>query len=426
MLAERMRSDRRGGSLRDLLMRVLDDVASKLDDYDGEAGGLNAVSDPHREELALAVERKYERVLTQLRVIQMTISKYQDCVDREDIPIGLQYLIDTTMRELTGGDGDPIIDLEPLEGYSTVDLISEITVGRPEQVESDGPAPRRPIALNLPAEDPSNALLAPLIVHEVAHTAVEMRLAEALRLAAAEESQAVSAVLQGLSTSMGEVAADGWRKNFRDWVTELLCDAVAVARTGPSFMFAFAAYSRPTAAGVVTTHPSPRIRIAFQLRMLVQLGWRPLLEDIIPATMSWFDSLASNMRPGPDPQEQFLVKAIGDIESHIAEAALNDTPTPFTPADFGSAGSNAKSNLQQGIPAVDELGTALSPWQIVLAGWVGKLEETPDPTADAFGDDVGSVLIEAVGDDGFNALLVKSIELASIVDMWRRYERTYP
>lgn len=423
---KRIRAERQGGSLSTLLNHVLDRLRRRLLSSDEEFATISGVAEHLQDSYAEALERKYERVLVQLRIVHMTISKYRTSLDRADVPVGLQYLIDTTMHSLTNGEADPIICLDPLHGYSTVSLITEITEISEESAArmegTDSYRARRPVALNLPADDPNNALLAPLLMHEAAHTAAEMRLETELKEATVEQAEAASEMLRTLGNDVGQAVVAAWESNYRDWSIELLCDAVAIARTGPSFTLAFVGFAQPTAATAVTTHPGARARIAFQLRFLDRLGWTAVLREHIPDMVDWLDSIGDPEPRTKDPQEIFLLNEMAKIEEQTMAVALAEPDTVFRPEQFGPIAVRAIGKLQAGIPAVDnDAGANLTPWQILLAGWVARIRTASDAESDPL--DSGSAIVRAISDDGYNALLVKSIELASVVEMWSRYER---
>ena len=70
--------------------------------------------------------------------------------------------------------------------------------------------------------------------------------------------------------------------------------------------------------------------------------------------------------------------------------------------------------VRDGVPNVEFDGITASPWQIILAGWIGAVDSGANP---------GVQLIEVVADRGLSDLLIKSVELSSIVTNWRTIER---
>ncbi|WP_066517379.1 hypothetical protein [Curtobacterium ammoniigenes] len=70
--------------------------------------------------------------------------------------------------------------------------------------------------------------------------------------------------------------------------------------------------------------------------------------------------------------------------------------------------------VQSGVPAVEFDDAVLTPWQIVLVGWVGAITLRGDQPAS---------LPEATADLRFNALLVKMLEYSSVATAWRDHER---
>ena len=85
-------------------------------------------------------------------------------VERRDLPAGLHVAIDTTIDQLLSEGGDPIVHMDDEYMYSTLDLRRALNQEPDEMVS--------PIVFFLPATDPFNVLLLPIIAHEVGHGAI--------------------------------------------------------------------------------------------------------------------------------------------------------------------------------------------------------------------------------------------------------------
>lgn len=427
---QRYREGSRGGSLKVLLDHVLEVTERSLADHDSDLLDAERISEVDlRERLLANVRTKYERRTVQLRLINLLLHKYGPCIDRDDLPVGLHYLIDVVVREVTDERADPIIYLEPFEGYSTVDLINDIAYRYEDQgglEGADGHLGKRPIALNLPAEDPENALLAPVLVHEVTHVAVDDTLGQVLAVEIAEPAKRAMAELDAKRSTLQANTAEQWREHHRDWSTELLCDAVATAVTGPAFLLAYMGVAKSSHHASVGSHPPEDFRVAFMLRLLRRLGWEPLINELAPGAWEWFDSVGQLPRESFG-EEQYLRTAMADIEDSIVEVALRKVSEPLQVERLRVIVGPIIDSLGQGIPAVDDSDGPLTIWEILLGGWLTRLAEDTEPDAKDFPflpADHGAVIAAAVGDLGFNQLLIKSIELAGIVSAWRQYERT--
>ena len=126
-VVERLPSGR-GDRLGILVEHALKTFEVELDKLDVEHSEACAKKMPSalRRELLEVISRKYERLRPQLGVIHHALATYLGCVDNTDVPVGLQHLIDVLMLDLTGpGGGDPMICLDSVEMYSTVDLVAE-------------------------------------------------------------------------------------------------------------------------------------------------------------------------------------------------------------------------------------------------------------------------------------------------------------
>ena len=250
----------RGDRLGVLVRHALTKFEAEIEALDSERARDAAVEmEPDvRSRLLLGVSRKYERLRPQLNVIHQALATYQTCVNNTDVPVGLQHLIDVMMETLAEGHGDPIVCLDSVEMYSTIDLVAEFgELKKEHDGRLDIPAgytDKHPIALNLPALDPDNALLAPLLAHEVAHTAVEKSLRDKLSAATKKITKDVTKKLGAFKTKHGSGAAAKTTEMYRDWCGELLCDGVAIAVTGPSFVFAFSGYVPPSDHAQLNDH----------------------------------------------------------------------------------------------------------------------------------------------------------------------------
>jgi hypothetical protein len=120
----------RGDELGRLVTYVLDQFELDLGEIDQERADVSSadVGDDFREKLLLVVSRKYERLQAPLDVLYEVLGMYEKSVDRSDVPVGLQHLIDVLMLDLLADAGDPMIHLDAVDMYSTVDLVTHLDV----------------------------------------------------------------------------------------------------------------------------------------------------------------------------------------------------------------------------------------------------------------------------------------------------------
>jgi hypothetical protein len=404
----------RGAHLGSLVLHTLERFDSEVSAIDFEVAEAAAVAQPEQDELLQNSSRKYERLSPQLDIVYSVLAKYRDAVNRADVPVGMQHLVGILISEILVSPGDPLINLSPENTYSTIDLVEQLDYvlrqqrGVPVKIGYDFP---HPIAFNMPALDPSNALLSPLVAHEVAHTAVNERLLAELQKASAGKAEAILvAHLASVGQAEGSPTAIQWAGLFQSWCNELLCDAVALALTGPSFAFAFAAYLPPTNFAIVNTHPPLRDRMAFHLSGLTLLGWDDVLDERCPAIQQWMVDASQNLILTNNPAESFLREAMVAIQDDIFSVAFSHVKTQLSPSEVVPLLAESVSGFQVGIPWVEIGAKVLSAWQVILSGWFAAIAERGDNEL---------CLGAASNDDRFNALLVKALEMSSIVQAWR-------
>lgn len=404
----------RGGEWKALLSHALNecrvDVATAVADVTTSA----ARGEPFASEMRARVIQHLERVQYLLDGLHLRMATYREAVARADVPVGLQHLIDVLMEDIVIGSGDPIIHLNELNMYSTIDLTGPIN----EIITGLGPvasvyAGRPPIAFNLPALDPNNALLAPVLAHEVAHTAVNERLLADLeaRVSTAPIGADIQDALAKFANVAGPEAAAQVSGLFQAWSKELLCDAVAVAVSGPSFLLAFTAFVTPPSASVgLSTHPPVHDRIRFALAMVEELGWLPFLQERVPGLLAWLQSVAADSYAHTGAHEALLQWATESTRDFRRDIAFDHIKSHLVPAGEETRLDRAAQWLAEGVPLIDIDTVALSPWQTVLAGWMAaSLSHGDSPVT----------IARAAGDRDFNAVIVKALEYSQIVTAWR-------
>ena len=439
--AGRIHAARRGGNLKTLILHTLDKFDTELSRLDEELAEFEAAVERGTIAEAQAAEFyenqsvKYERLHTPLGVVHRVLARYEGSIDRPDLPVGIQHLIHVLMKQLTRETCDPIVHLDPVDNYSTIDLVAELNAMKRKDgglnIEDGYENHRRPVVLNLPALDPANALLTPLLVHEVAHSAVEAELLQTLKSRTPVQTKAVDKAIAALRPKIGQAAGDELAAHYLEWCGELICDAVALAMTGPSFLFAYGSFARPSSVASVSTHPPSRDRLAFHIRVLDRLGWTESLSSRIPDAYGWFIEAGKNPYLANSADERILRQGMSDVEDAIIQLSIEAVENPLLPGRAEEIVDIVAEQLAVGTPVVDYQGTALGTWEIVFAGWISifKVEAADrasndeiDPTFSP--TEIEKLLVRAIGNDGLNALLVKAIELASIVTAWRQHERS--
>lgn len=405
--------DGRGGEWKALLGHVHSEFKRDVEAIADDISKADTLGDVPRAQLRANASQRLERLQILLDVLHSKMATYRDAVARSDVPVGLQHLVDVLMDEVVIDPGDPIIHLDISNMYSTIDLVGPMD----ELVAALGPqgvpySGRHPIAFNLPALDPNNVLLSPVLAHEVAHTAVTRELLHKLQLKVQNgpTSKLIDDAIIRLGFGGDQQKIAALAQIFQAWSAELLCDAVAIALTGPSFLFAFSAFVPPTATTPSSqSHPDIQDRIGFALDVVDSLGWTSFMEERAPNLTLWLREVSTQPVLVGSPEETFLREAITATSDARKLIALEHISSPLTPGE-GTRIDQAATWLAQGVPLIDIDGTVLSPWQVVLAGWIASISVQGDAS---------STIALAAGDQDYNAVIVKAIEYSQIVSEWR-------
>lgn len=407
----------RGGELGTLVTHVIDELKKGADACREMKTKAERLKPELRKLLLENATQRLERMQSQLDVLHIVLATYQGAVARSDVPVGVQHLVDVLMERVLVYPGDPIIHLNARNMYSTVDIVHQLSaflakVGGPEPSSSyEG---RHPIAFNLPALDPGNVLLAPVLAHEVAHTAVTQSLDEKLR--AVLDQDELSALFESCCSELkipedGE-AADRVRTLLLSWFHELLCDAVALLLCGPSFLFAFLAFAPPSSVKQPPgTHPPVSFRVVFALEILVSLGWDSALRNEAGELMTWIDSVGKQTSLVEGPVKRFLTEATERSTAKIVGVAQGHIASHFKPDNRLDLIRVAAAELAEGLPVAQIDNQVLDPWEIVLAAWFGGIKKHQA---------VPASIAAIAGDRAYSELIVKAVEYSGIVDAWKR------
>lgn len=405
--------DGRGGEWKALLWHVHGEFRSDADAIVGDIAGAEQIGEPARAQLRANAGQRLERLQILLDALHAKMATYRDAVARSDVPVGLQHLVDVLIDQVVIDSGDPIIHLDTRNMYSTIDLVGPMD----ELVTALGPhgrtySGRHPIAFNLPALDPNNVLLSPVLAHEVAHTAVTRELQKKLqdRIKSGSVGKQIDDIFARLGLGGDQRQTAAIAEAFQAWSAELLCDAIAIALTGPSFLFAFAAFVPPTAVSAASgSHPDIQDRIGFALDVVDSYGWTSFMESRAPGLTNWFREVSTQPVLTGTVEETFLREAISASAAERKQVASDHIVGPLDPQE-GARIDEAATWLAQGVPLIDIDGAVLSPWQVVLAGWTASISVR--------GDESSTVAV-AAGDQDYNAVIVKAIEYSQIVSEWR-------
>jgi hypothetical protein len=361
-----------------------------------------------------AIERKTLRLKDTLSFLHIWIVHFSGDVGRRDVPVGLIYIIDDLLTTMHLGDSDALVHIDDNYMYSVVAPVAkwgaDFSVCAVTYTDTTNP-----VIFNLPGTDPNNIVLSPILAHEVGHPCIVEH-----DLLTAFNNDVDQRVLKPIWDSCVALGASSPQVNtiWSSWVQELLCDALAVAATGPSMLFASLAFlPGPTAGQFGESHPDPAHRIGLTLEYLDSMGWTPALEAAVPDVMTWARHLAAiPVDPNVPPVLNALNDAVPLVRAQLWQIALRVVgQRAFVPNAFADDGPYALSLLEAGITPVERDGQATSAWSIVLATWLFLLAEgggSPDG------------VYRAVDNTSANSISLKAIELSGMLRLWRTGDTT--
>ena len=354
--------------------------------------------------------RELQRSDQQINVLYRAVSMYGSDVGRSDVPIGLLHLVDELIQDLLPSGADSLLHLDTLPMYRTVSIFHQI----PGTLDPNEFPEPHPVAFYVPGLQPANALFAPILAHEVGHTCWQRGMGHDL-----QAMLDVPAIQAALSTAVAAGAdAVQVRDFFAGWMTELMCDALAATLAGPAFLFASVVFLPVVAQPQINTHPYPRDRLAFTLRVLERHSWTSVLRDEVPGVFAWCENLAANPLLSNSPMETALRDAVALIEPAMMELADRVAANRVTYQQFLEARDNLYAHLSLEVPPVATRDSNLSAWLLITATWLHEIRQR--------GSDQPGELPGIAIDPRLNRFVLKAIELSGIVRLWSHDGATSP
>jgi hypothetical protein len=382
------------------LVSVVRNICSRIL-KDGEAIAVALpITDPT---LAALKSRELARLRQELDLLHEVVAHFHGDIGRTDLPVGLLHLVDELIFDLLPAGADPILHLDDPNMYSTLPLL-QVLAG---VVGGDVPGKPHPVAFNLPAIDPGNATLAPILAHEVGHTAWIQGLKQ--EVDAKSDFPAISARLRQAVVDDPSIDALKLAQTFDDWRQEILCDSLATALSGPSFLFASAVFLPIPTVTRLGSHPPPRDRVALTLRQLDSWGWTATLGKLAPEVTNWCRSLAAAQPASVSPAEAALRDAMALLEPTLTEVAQKTVRRALQPNDLNNVEAELFGQLALEIPPVEIGRSVSSPWLIIAGGWLFELQRRGDSP---------SALAAISADARLNRFLIKTVELSGVARMW--------
>jgi hypothetical protein len=290
-----------------------------------------------------------------------------------------------------------------------------------------------PIVVNFPLQEAPSLFLHVLAVHELAHGADERygiasSVAASYRLTATESDRDEKLLaLQGIEDAAERADYLQRLEDLRKvWLVEAVCDAIALAYTGPVYLLAFAAFTLQAPELLSNMkHPATRVRINLLLSHARDLGWSKCLEEWLTPLDDWLTDVTERLPAKHAQTEPFMsversLLARGDA---LRKAVVNHLGTDVLQVDEHLRQVHEiMEYLRLRILPVDPDGV-FDPRAVITAGWLWRLHAPPPGVPEAKeaspGDFPLSRIVEAVADADTQAFLAKAIELRAVDQEWR-------
>lgn len=401
----------RGGGLREHIDETLDAISNRVNA--SEARFKSAKEDVERLSLIDSL-RLLNRNVTSMH----EAAAWLNAVDESGVHIGILYFVDEAASAIIGVDADVVPVDDAGYQYATVSWPFARILAR---LKRQPKAASRPVVVFFPPQETQTVLLHSLFTHELAHSAIfeHNLVAEVLRGHLGEKAfKADFAALvkwlehnRKLRTAEAEIEL---ANNLTSWITELLCDAIAIEYLGPTYLLAFAAIVLSTSWSEPNqTHPPTTLRIRAMLNQLRLRGWEPGLKSAIPKTFGWLDGVGGLTHQSSSPLEKFLVDWTDRFAADVrASAASQLGPDAYTPGDYDSVSQEVMELLsRQILPSQLKDGAPIDRRTIFLAGWLQVFE---------LYEDSPSSISKGVANDEFQDFLGTAMEMSAILETWRK------
>jgi hypothetical protein len=288
-----------------------------------------------------------------------------------------------------------------------------------------------PVELLYPRREATTTiLLAPLLVHELGHpvcvrhdlvNTLRQRLSQVPDWTAAIEGYRDAASVEGERPSLART-----HDRLGALLEESLCDALATACLGPSYLLAFASWAGlDTREEWAESHPPTQLRMAQMIEQLEELAWDlGFFEDIL----DWIRGLGPILGGGPsiDTARTDALRAAAPMIRQVVDEHLVGRRCRLSPDDYKKqvAAGLEESFRQDVLPAqLDHEGAYADRRSILLAAWKHALsrarlaglpdgaepESAPRPTD----------LVAVILDEPTSSLLDKALEMSAVLERWR-------
>ena len=387
----------RGARLFDLQRRVIEQARATIADVDAK---LQASDDDATRRYA---ERTLHRTLTGVETVLPFLRPLMESVSRADVPIGMLVALDSAIEALLPAGADPVVHFDDVHMYSTLDLYEALN-----WPQASDPTP---VAFFVPVLSPFNALMTPLLVHEIGHTAIlQANLGSATMSAASAD---LNSLLEKHFYDAETETRFKVQTRLVGWADELLCDSMATAVCGPSYLFAAASFLPATARDdSSSSHPFPSYRLRLSLASLEYAGWGDFMATTCPETVAWLRRRATPDKP-TSRQARFLQDACEALAPAIESTVADHVSAAIDAKGYAAVAPHALDQMRMRVPASEIDQAPIGSWQIVVLGWQRAFE--------TYGDSP-TTLAQAPNDPELSRVLLRAIEMAQIRRHWSDFD----
>jgi hypothetical protein len=291
-----------------------------------------------------------------------------------------------------------------------------------------------PVELLYPRREASSTILvAPLLLHELGHAVChqhDLLAALQTQLETREDwKENVAAHREAAGAAGDRPSLARTRDQFGSLLEECLCDTLATACLGPSYLLAFAAWAGlDTREEWAESHPPTYLRMAFMLEQLEGDGWDL---KFMAGVGAWARGLQASLTKAPShaPTKSAALIAAAPVFRAVVGDFLADREARLYPADYErqvSLGLEA-AFVQDVLPAqLDHKGTWADRRCILLAAWKhGLLVDTGGHYDDKQlmhlreEDRQPAKLVGILTDVSFSAFLDKALEMSAVLERWQ-------
>lgn len=358
-----------------------------------------------------AAARYARRINYDLRLLHEA-APWVESARQAALGLGLVYFVDEMVAGLLKTPADVVMSPTASYMYSTVYdipkwLEKSLNVATPE-----GPTA---IVVAYPVHEPDSLFLHLLIAHELGHSVVPAAgLVGGVRKRDADEqttgkilAEAVDSYRMKHNTTEKEARVQ-IATILRDWLTELLCDALGLAFLGPSFLFAFAAFSTPFEQTAHESHPPFGLRTETLIAHLDAAGWRNIAESVAPNTVAWIVGATATPKDPEHPYFEQLEAVTRHLAAALTAVARDHVGDAMFSHDADEVRELTELLNERVLPAqIEEVPADRR--SIVLAGWTYAFLTRKDEPAS---------LADITADREHQRFLTKALEMSIVLDTW--------